>query len=397
MPSSYLTRCLTNPYAAYAAGFLLAMAVYSLGYSDLYPPLQGSLVAFLLFTCVVCGCLACVVGAHVDKTRHGDESLQTHLAIFLLLSVVFVAETVYSGGLPLLSAVAGGDSSYETFGIPTINVAFIGFSLFFAIYWLDLYLSRHGRVYLALSLLIASTSILIVHRGGFIIDFVAAIFLYIQRRGLTRRLIISFSVVIAAVLWGFGALGDLRTHNISGETVILEIGRASDKFLDSNVPTEFFWPYLYISSPLSNLQLNITNRTGTDQPVRYMELELLPDFVSKRLVPEDALPATVPLLITEQLTVSTMYARPFLLMGWLGLFLSFMYFVIIAAFCLRVLRGSKYFVATSSILSSLAFLNIFSNMYLFAGGITLVLAGLVLHLFEGDARVVATNVPPDLN
>jgi hypothetical protein len=299
-----------------------------------------------------------------------------------VLTVVFMAEVVYSGGLPLLSAASGGESSYETFGIPTVNVAFIGFSLFFAIYWLDLYLLHHGRVFLALSLLTASTSILIVHRGGFIIDFVAAVFLYIQRRGLTRRLIISFSVVIAAVLWGFGALGDLRTHNISGETVILEIGRASDKFLESNVPTEFFWPYLYISSPLSNLQLNITNRVGTDQPARYMELELLPDFVSKRLVPEDALPATLPLLVTEQLTVSTMYARPFLLMGWLGVYLSFMYFVIIAAFCLRVLRGSKYFVATSSILSSLAFLNIFSNMYLFAGGITLVLAALVLHLFE---------------
>jgi len=108
----------------------------------------------------------------------------------------------------------------------------------------------------------------------------------------------------------------------------------------------------------------------------------LPDFVSKRLVPEDAVPATLPLRVTEQLTVSTMYGRAFLLMGWLGLFLSFMYFVIIALVCLSVLRGSKYFIATSSVLSALGFLNIFTNMYLFAGGITLEIAALVLHLFE---------------
>jgi oligosaccharide repeat unit polymerase len=381
-PSSYLTRCLANPFAAYAAGFLLAMAVYSLGYSDLYPPLQASLVTFLLVTCVICGCLAFVVGTIRDTCHYGRESVEFHVIIFLVLAAIFVAECAYSGGVPLLSAAAGGDSDYESFGIPTINVAFIGFSLFFAIYWLDLYLLRYGRVFLALSLMAASTSILIVHRGGFIIDFVAAVFLYVQRRGLERKLIISFSVAIGALLWGFGLLGDLRTHNLSGETVILEVGKASDKFLDSNIPTEFFWPYLYISSPLSNLQLNITNRVATDEPALYMKLELLPDFLSKRFVPEDVVPSTLPILVVEQLNVSTMYARPFLLMGWLGVFISFIYFVIIAIFCLTVLRGSKYFVATSSILSSLAFLNIFANMYLFAGGITLVLAALVLHLFE---------------
>jgi hypothetical protein len=382
LPSSYLTRCLANPFAAYAAGFLIAMAVYSLEYSDLYPPLEPSLVSFLLVTCVICGCLACAVGTITDTCQYGYESLQFHVLVFLVLMGLLAAECVYSGGVPLLTTATGGDSDYQTFGIPTVNVAFIGFSLFYAVYWFDLYLLRYGRVFLAFSLLAASTSILIVHRGGFIIDFVAAVFVYVQRRGLERKLIISFSAMVAALLWGFGLLGDLRTHNVTGESVILEIGKASDKFLDSNIPTEFFWPYLYISSPLSNLQLNITNRVATDKPAQYMALELLPDFVSKRLVPEDAVPATLPLLVTEQLNVSTMYARPFLLMGWLGVFLSFMYFVIIALACLTALRGSKYFIATSSILSSLGFLNIFANMYLFAGGITLVMAALVLHLFE---------------
>ena len=382
LPSSYLTRCLANPFAAYTAGFLLAMAVYSLGYSDLYPPLQRSLVSFLLVTCVICVCLACAIGTIEDTCQYGYESLQVHMMVLLVLTGLFSAECLYSGGVPLLTAAAGGDSDYQNFGIPTVNVAFIGFSLFYAVYWFDLYLLRYGRVFLAFSLIAASTSVLIVHRGGVIITIVAAIFVYLQRRGLERKLIISFSAIAAAILWGFGLLGDLRTHNVTGETLILEIGRASDKFLESNIPTELFWPYLYISSPLANLQLNITDRVATDKPGLYLALELLPDFVSKRLVPEDAVPATLPLLVTEQLTVSTMYARPFLLMGWLGVLLSFMYFMIMALVFLTVLRGSKYFIATSGILSSLGFLNIFSNMYLFAGGITLVMAALVLHLFE---------------
>jgi oligosaccharide repeat unit polymerase len=390
-PSSYLTRCLASPFAAYATGFLFAMAVYSLGYSDLYPPLEPLLVSFLLVTCVICGFLACVVGTITDTCQYGYESLQFHTTVFLVLVGLLAAECIYSGGVPLLSAAAGDDSEYLAFGIPTVNVAFIGFSLFYAVYWFDLYLLRYGRIFLAFSLLAASTSIIIVHRGGFIIDFVAAVFVYLQRRGLERKLIITFTVLVSAMLWGFGLLGDLRTHNVSGESVILGIGRASDKFLNSNIPTELFWPYLYISSPLSNLQLNITDRVATDKPSLYMALELLPDFVSKRLVPEDAVPGTQPILVTEQLNVSTMYARPFLLMGWLGIFLSFMYFVIIVVVCLNALRGSKYFIATSSILSSLGFLNIFTNMYLFAGGITLVLAALVLHLFERPSLNKRTN------
>lgn len=358
------------------------MGVYSLEYSDLYPPLQASLVIFLTITCVICACLACGIATIRDTCEYGDESLRFHSIVFLVLMALLAAECIYSGGIPLVAAAAGAESDYQTFGIPTVNVAFIGFSLFYAVYWFDLFLLRYGKIFLAFSMMAAGTSIVILHRGGFIITFVASVYVYVQRRGLERRLVISFSVMVAALLWGFGLLGDLRTHNVTGESVILEIGKASDKFIESNIPTAFFWPYLYISSPLSNLQLNITNRVAPDRPLKYAALELLPDFVSKRLVPEDEVPATLPLLVNEQLNVSTMYARPFLLMGWLGVCISFMYFVLISLVCMTVLRGSKYFIPTSSILSALGFLNIFANMYLFAGGITLVMAALVLHLFE---------------
>ncbi len=77
-----------------------------------------------------------------------------------------------------------------------------------------------------------------------------------------------------------------------------------------------------------------------------------------------------------------MYGRAFVLFGWSGLCLSFVYFAVISFTCLNLLRGSKYFIAASSILSSLAFLGIFDNMYIFAGGITQVLVALLLSIFE---------------
>jgi hypothetical protein len=384
--TGYIARRLANPFAAYAAGFLLAIGVYSLGFSDLYPPLQPSLLLFLLTTCAICAVIAFAIGSFSSGHEAAPESFSHNNTIFIVLMVLFGAECIYSGHIPLLSVVTGGDSDYRNFGIPTLNVALTGFCLFYAVYWFDLYMIGNGRAFLVFALIAASTSILIVHRGGFILTLVACVFVYIRRRGIDRKLAVSFVTLVLAALWGFGALGDLRTHDVSGESLILNIGEASDKFRDSNIPTEFFWPYLYISSPLSNLELNVTDRMTPDRPATYLILDLLPDFVSKRFESQDEIDAAKELLVTERLNVSTMYGQAFFLLGWLGLFLSFAYFVLISLASLLILRRSKYFIAASGILSSLAFLNIFDNMFIFAGGITQIFAAVVLHLFERPNR-----------
>jgi hypothetical protein len=380
--SSYVTQSLTNPFAAYAAGFCLALSVYSLGYSDLYPPLQPSLIWFLLATCAVCILLAFTIGNIVDTCAHRREAVEIHLYIVIVLMGVFAAEIIVNGGIPLVLGATDLNFNYQDFGIPEVHVAFVGFCYFYAVYWFDLYLLECRRVFLAFSISATSTSLLMFSRGAFIITLLALVFVYIQRRGVSRRLLQSFAVIVVATTWGFGLLGDVRTHGASGESIILSIGRASDRFVNSNVPTEIFWPYLYVSSPLANLQLNMTDRVAADSPATYFALEFLPDFISKRIVSNDTTLSVTPLLITDQLAVSTMYGRSFFLMGWLGLLLSFCYFIVVSIGCLRILKGSKYLVSTSAILSSLAFLNIFDNMYIFAGGILQVLVALVLHLFE---------------
>jgi hypothetical protein len=70
------------------------------------------------------------------------------------------------------------------------------------------------------------------------------------------------------------------------------------------------------------------------------------------------------------------------LLGWAGLCISFLYFVAVCSICLRVLKHSKYFVATTGILCALAFLGIFDNMLVVSGGIMPVIVALVLKLVE---------------
>jgi hypothetical protein len=380
---NYAARYLTNPFAAYAAGFLLALSVYSLGYSDLYPELEQPLVWFLLATCAISAMLARAVGGNANSFIYGQESLKVNLFIFFAILTVFAVEVIANRGIPILMLVSGAaDFSYLDFGIPTVHVAFIGFCDFYAVYWFDLYISGRGRTYLALSLAACSTSLLIVSRGALIITLVALVIVYVQRRGFNRKFIVSFAACSGAVLWGFALVGDLRTGGVTGESVILTIGEASDRFTESKVPTALFWPYLYISAPLANLQLNVSNRMAHDAPALYFSMEWLPDFVSKRVVTEDAISESAPLRVKNELTVATMYGRGFLLLGWVGLLLSYAYFAFVSIAVLEILRRSKYFVAALSILSSLALLSIFDNMYIFSGGIAQILAALLLFLFE---------------
>jgi hypothetical protein len=373
---------LINPFVAYAAGFSLALATYSLGYSDLYPPLQPSLEWFLLVTCAIC----VILGYATRRTSHpaafGPEPIRMHVGVFAALIVVFLAEILANKGIPLLLIAGGADVSYLDFGIPVLHVAFSAFCYFFAVYWFDLYLLGRGRMFLAFSGSAFITSLLTFNRGVFIITLIAILGVYIQRRGFRGRLLVIFAVLAAIMLWGFGFLGDIRTHGTTGESVILSVGDASDKFRNSSIPTELFWPYLYTSSPLANLQLNVTDRVAQDSPWLYVALELLPDFISKRLVSEADMAATLPLLITEQLTVCTMYGRAFALLGWLGVCISFAYFVAISYACLSALKGSKYLVAATAILTSMAFLSIFDNLFILSGGILQVLVALLLKSFE---------------
>jgi len=381
--TDYAARYLTNPFAAYAAGFLLALSVYSLKYSDLYPELEQPLVWFLLATCAISAMLAYAIGGNANSFEYGHESLRINLFIFFAIATVFAAEVIANGGIPILMLVSGAaDFSYLDFGIPTVHVAFIGFCDFYAVYWFDLYVSGRGRTFLALSLAACSTSLLIVSRGAFIITLTALVIVYVQRRGFNRKLIISFAACVGAVLWGFAFVGDLRTQGATGESIILALGEASDRFTESKVPTALFWPYLYISAPLANLQLNVSNRVAHDAPVLYFSMEWLPDFLSKRVVTEAAISESSPLRVKNELTVATMYGRGFLLLGWVGVLLSYVYFAFVSFAVLQILRKSKYFIAASSILSSLALLSIFDNMYVFAGGVAQILAALLLFLFE---------------
>lgn len=147
---------------------------------------------------------------------------------------------------------------------------------------------------------------------------------------------------ILLVMYLFGVAGNYRTINdlntqdpkfdkTYNSNIILAIGGASDSFKSNIVPGEFFWIYLYITSPLSNLQYNITKNkpSFTLNGVMYIIIdEILLDAVSKKVDDLLGRKRRGADLLVDQLTVPTALTGSYNYAGW-GDSIIFKYFLVL--------------------------------------------------------------------
>jgi hypothetical protein len=181
------------------------------------------------------------------------------------------------------------------------------------------------------------------------------------------------------LLYLFGIAGNVRsmhqagrTESITSSDIILTIGDAKGSFRKSIIPKEYFWAYLYISSPLANLQRTIADSDSVDltfgRLLSFINFEIFPDFVSKRISKFLEVKKMGINRITPALAVGTVYAGSYVYLNWLGLVLMFSC-TIFASFIYIILlkRDSTFFITGIAILNTLVLFNMFSNMFSFSG------------------------------
>ncbi|HEX8061499.1 MAG TPA: hypothetical protein VF473_11220, partial [Cyclobacteriaceae bacterium] len=122
---------MTSPFICYLVSFLVVMLFYLLGWSALYPELDGRLVLFLLIT----------AGLHFASNRFFHKisfrKLETaklpvvYTTIFIF--ILWAAEFIYEGGIPLLKILLHRPYNYRLFGIPSLHVFVVTFSSFFTV------------------------------------------------------------------------------------------------------------------------------------------------------------------------------------------------------------------------------------------------------------------------
>lgn len=384
-----MLKLLRNPLYIYVLGFTLTFFVYTFGWSNIYPNLTGETKIFFTITFI----LFVILGMLIDKLKYirkkySRTKTSLILICFYIVVILYCVEFLYEQDVPLLAKVLGRSGiHYKEFGIPILHGILISFNSFLIAHTFATYMSLKNKRVLRINILLYIPAILIINRSIIVLGILTSLFIYVhfaQRVALWNKIKIGLLAFFGFYI--FGIIGNLR----SGGDYIYEQSKATEDFIESSIPKEFYWAYLYIASPLANFQNTIDKSSLREYDfIGFIFYENLPIVISKNIGPLLNIEKKDLVRIVPWLTVGTTYAKSFSYIGWYGPYLLFLFniFVYLSVILFLVPRNSNYYTTTIAILSVVVFLNIFTNM-LIVTGISFQLVYCILFAFFERKRFV---------
>ncbi|GGC65192.1 hypothetical protein GCM10011387_18540 [Pedobacter quisquiliarum] len=355
-----IKKILYNPNFIYIFSFIVPFIFYSFEWSTLYPKLRMPLFMFYLFTFIICF----LIGLLINKTRPFKykpiKEVSSNIWVILFMYGMYGLEVLYSRTLPLY-AVLKGDFNYteDAFGLPVVHTFLVSFNTFYAIYLYHQYISnKKGRIFWMFIIMLVPF-ILLVYRSAILNVLLGALIVFLlHRKAIPLKLILKTVVGVLFVFFMFGFMGNLRSAD-GDATYIPRSSGATEEFLNSYIPKEFYWSYLYVASPVANLQNNINEVVVDEGGYRDLILnEFLPAFVTKFFRPAEEKTFHQ---INPFLNVGTIYVFSFSYLRWTGIFLMFFYFIaIVNVYYLLVIKSETYRVTGLAILFNII---IFANFH----------------------------------
>ncbi|WP_429039442.1 hypothetical protein [Aeromonas veronii] len=169
---------------------------------------------------------------------------------------------------------------------------------------------------------------------------------------------------------------------------ILDVGKASDSFRESAIPKEFFFGYLYLSTPIQIFDLN---RYEMNLPIiDFFVSNITPDFISKRIGYGTS---NIGLESVNGFNVGGFFLSPYKHLGDLGVFLILCYYFLF--FCLvysAVMKKKKRALVSLAIFNAISLLLPFNNLLNASGYIlqlyyALFFTGLLSVKFNGKSML----------
>lgn len=362
-------RLLKNPLYIYLAGFTLSFLVYMLKWSSLYPKISKSMVIFFTVTFVFFGISGWVV-RYMHRIKRTSSETNPRLIIFCAYALVslYLLEFLIEGDVPLFAKLTGRSGvGYMEFGVPLLHGILISFNSFLIAHTFATYMSTKNRSLFRVYLLLYLPALLFLSRSILMLGLLTSIFIYIHY---SEKLLIKNQIKLALLaivsLYLFGVLGNLR----SGGDYIYEQSQATEEFMESSMPKEFYWTYLYAASPLANFQNTVDRKEVEEKDFGgFIFYENLPQIISKNFGGLLNIYKRDLVRITPWLTVGTTYAKSYSYLQWWGPYLLFLFNLCIYLFIIFFLvpTRSSYHVTTISVLSVIILLNIFTNMLIVTG------------------------------
>ncbi|MDD7792752.1 O-antigen polymerase [Clostridium sp. 'White wine YQ'] len=393
-----------NPFFVYLVSFVGVLLTYLLGWSNLYPNLSLSLIVFLIVTFLSSGFL----GRYYYKINGTEFNLISYKKKYMygvyFIIIGFLLEFIYTKGMPLTnSSIIYAD--YK--GIPTIHVILYTFTIFYSIFLFYLFICTRKKILIGGFIVTLIPSFLLISRGMLLNIFIGCFFVGLQyivsKKLINKKVILGISSSILVVFFIFGLFGNYRNNkqissveNKFSSDYILSIGEASNGFRNSIIPKPFFWAYLYISSPLANLQKNIDEYNPNINNVnfkKFITVEIIPDFISKRISSTYVKDSSKKVkLIKPNLVVGTVFMGAYYYLGWVGIILIYLYMAIFIFIYLKLIKENKtYYVVGIASLCNIIALNTFSNMLSYSGMLFQLVYPLAFFYFSKFIKIIKKN------
>jgi hypothetical protein len=352
---------LVNPFYLYCIAFSFAIIAYLAGWSSIFPKLSSGLLLFLISTFVFFIIAGYLFSKKLpDFQNHREFGRQMTDIIFCLIILLGLVNVLFMGYLPILDR----SHNYREFGMPVIDPLFNSLSIFFSVFFLHSFLDTRKKRLLIYILIILIFQVIIFRRSSIMWIITSSSFLFILYIRKIRILVIVLSIIcIPALSYCFGLYGNFRS-NLTRSFVINDLG-ASSTFKNSGISYNHYMTYLYLSSPLANLQENIGKKGGelkNDNVKDFLFYCLMPQSFTLRIEkPLHLLPPETH-LISPNLIVGTFYMVSFYTLGWLGMIIMVLFLFLYIILCLLVIkRWNICGLETLSLLSSTVCMLIFSN------------------------------------
>ncbi len=366
-----------NPFFIYVIAFLVPILLYLLDWSYLYPPLSPQLLLFFAVTFFI----SLMLGGYINTKgalQYLGQIKKPNLKFVLIgLTIANGLDFAYERQIPLFSIISLiTQDNYGTFGIPTFAVVVSTLGSFMTTYLFNCYLVTKEKKYLFASMYLFIFPVLIFSRGTILLNLSNVLFLYLfSRKKGKAKIYLRLVFFLLLVLLVFGYAGNLRTNNQSNKDeslsreIMIDLGKAKPSFVNSSIPPEFFWSYIYISSPLANLQEDINTYPVEYTPTtvfRYFNYELIFDSISKRIGSVVGIDKIYNNLIAPYLTVGTIYSGSYTNLGWIGMIITFVFLMGILLLYVTLLKPTNPYYATGiAVLNTLVLFNLFDNMIAF--------------------------------
>jgi len=352
---------IVNPFYLYCIAFSLAIFVYLWGWSEIFPVLSASLIFFFAFSFLLFIFIGYILGKKqfILLNRHSSNPYLNDIIFWLIIFLGFV-NVLFMGYLPILDR----SHDYREFGIPVIDPVFNTLSIFFSVIFFQSYLENKKKRFLIYVFIILIIQILLFRRSTivWIITSLSFLFLFYKRK-INLLILIAGIICIPLFSYCFGLYGNARS-NLTKSIVLNDLG-ASEAFKKSGISYNHYITYLYVSSPLANLQKNIDESDGffNNGDIKdFFFYCLLPESITIRL--EKPLNLTPPVcnLITPDLIAGSFFMVSFYTMGWPGMIAMLLFLFLFILLCLFLIKKwDIYSVTTFSLLSTAVSLLIFSN------------------------------------